>query len=57
MFTVVSVTILAEASALKWMRDLEAAGKKAAAEGKLLLVEFTGSDWCKFCIAQKKCAG
>ncbi len=54
MFTVASVTILAEASALEWMRDLDEAGKKAAAEGKLLLVEFTGSDWCKFCIAQKK---
>lgn len=55
MFTTVAcVAILAEASALEWMRDLDAAGKKAAAESKLLLVEFTGSDWCKFCIAQKK---
>lgn len=55
MFTAVaSVAISAETSALEWMRDLDAAGKKAAEEGKLLLVEFTGSDWCKFCTAQKK---
>lgn len=55
MFTAVaSVAMSAEVSALEWMRDLDAAAEKASAEHKLLLVEFTGSDWCKFCIAQKK---
>ncbi|MGC6425580.1 MAG: thioredoxin family protein [Akkermansiaceae bacterium] len=33
-----------------WMSDFEAAKKKAAAEKKDLLVDFTGSDWCGWCI-------
>jgi thioredoxin-related protein len=33
-----------------WMTDFEAAKKKAAAEGKDLLLDFTGSDWCPGCI-------
>lgn len=33
-----------------WMTDFEAAKKKAAAEGKDLLIDFTGSDWCGWCI-------
>jgi thioredoxin-related protein len=34
----------------EWMTDYEAAKKKAAAENKDLLVDFTGSDWCGWCI-------
>ena len=33
-----------------WLIDFEAAKKKAAAEKKDLLVDFTGSDWCGYCI-------
>ena len=33
-----------------WMTDFEAAKKKAIAENKALLVDFTGSDWCVWCI-------
>ena len=32
------------------MTDLEAAKAKAAAENKAVLVDFTGSDWCGWCI-------
>ena len=32
-----------------WMTDYEAAKKKAAAEKKDLLIDFTGSDWCHWC--------
>lgn len=32
-----------------WMTDFEAAKEKAAAEGKDLLVNFSGSDWCYWC--------
>jgi len=32
-----------------WMTDFEAAKQKAAAEGKDLLVNFSGSDWCYWC--------
>jgi thiol-disulfide isomerase/thioredoxin len=33
-----------------WMTDFEAAQKRAAAESKDLLFNFTGSDWCPGCI-------
>lgn len=46
--------LVAGAAPIEWMSDLNAAGRRAAAEGKLLLVEFTGSDWCKACLLQKK---
>ncbi len=34
-----------------WMTDLDAGKAKAAAEGKQLVVEFTGSTWCPPCKA------
>ena len=34
----------------EWMTDFEAAKAKAAKENKDLLVDFTGSDWCGWCI-------
>jgi len=37
-----------------WLVDLKAAKEKAAAEGKDLFMEFTGSDWCPPCISFKK---
>ena len=37
-----------EASVL-WVTDFEAAKQKAAAEGKDLLIDFSGSDWCYWC--------
>jgi len=40
----------ATAAGDEWMIDFEAAKKKAAAENKDLLVDFTGSDWCGWCI-------
>ena len=32
-----------------WTDDFEAAQKQAEKEGKLLLVDFSGSDWCGWC--------
>lgn len=37
-------------AAVDWMTDLDAAKAKAAAENKALLLDFTGSDWCGWCI-------
>jgi protein disulfide-isomerase len=37
-----------------WLTDLEAAKKQAAKENKAILVDFTGSDWCGFCIKLQK---
>ncbi len=38
----------------EWMTDLTAAQTKAKAENKLVLVDFTGSDWCPPCKALHK---
>lgn len=32
-----------------WQTDFHAAKDKAKADNKLLLVDFTGSDWCPWC--------
>ena len=37
-----------------WSSDFSAAKKEAAAAGKDLLVDFTGSDWCGWCIKLNK---
>ena len=38
----------------EWMTDFEAAKVKAAEENKSILVDFTGSDWCGWCIKLDK---
>ena len=40
--------------AAEWMTDLEAAKARAAAENKAVLIDFTGSDWCGWCIRLRK---
>jgi thioredoxin-related protein len=37
-----------------WENDLDKAKKKAHAEHKLILLEFSGSDWCVPCIRLRK---
>jgi protein disulfide-isomerase len=37
-----------------WLTDYAAASKKAAAENKPMLLDFTGSDWCGWCIKLDK---
>ena len=37
-----------------WADNFEQAKAKAASEGKDLLVDFTGSDWCGWCIRLNK---
>jgi protein disulfide-isomerase len=37
-----------------WSTDYEASLKKAAADKRMLLLEFTGSDWCPPCKLQAK---
>ncbi len=41
-------------AAVEWTTDLDAAKAKAATEGKSVLIDFTGSDWCGYCIKLKK---
>jgi thioredoxin-related protein len=48
-------TLLAvQAAELEWLTDLPKAEAKAKAENKVILMDFTGSDWCGFCIQFKK---
>ncbi len=42
--------VVSPAFSAEWMTDIEAAKAKAKAEGKMVLVDFTGSDWCTWCI-------
>src|SRR5262245_29757309 len=39
---------------LNWQTNLEAAKERAKKENKALLLDFTGSDWCGYCIKLKK---
>jgi protein disulfide-isomerase len=38
------------AADLNWLTDLPKAQAKAKAEHKLVMIDFTGSDWCPWCI-------
>jgi thioredoxin-related protein len=52
----VSILCLAFAAAEEglWMTDFKAAVEKAGKEKKPLILDFTGSDWCGWCIKLKK---
>ena len=39
---------------LEWFTDVQAAQAKAKAENKLVLLAFTGSDWCSWCKKLKR---
>ena len=54
MFMAGLAALVVPAFAAEWMTDLDAARTKAAAENKAVLVDFTGSDWCGYCIRLKK---
>lgn len=46
--------MVSTAFGVEWMTDLEAAKAKAKAEKKLILMDFTGSDWCTSCKIMRK---
>ena len=46
---IAGITSAATSTPAGWTDDFEAAKKQAAAENKLLLVDFSGSDWCGWC--------
>ena len=45
--------LILPASAGNWITDMDTARKQAADEGKAILANFTGSDWCGYCIRMK----
>ncbi len=52
--SLLAAAVAAPAFSLDWVTDFDAAKEQAAKEGKAVLVDFTGSDWCGFCIKLKK---
>ena len=38
----------------EWLTNLPEAQQKAKADGRLVLLDFTGSDWCPYCMQLKK---
>jgi protein disulfide-isomerase len=44
----------AAAGELNWLTDVPKAQEKAKAEKKLVMLDFTGSDWCGWCIKLNK---
>jgi thioredoxin-related protein len=50
---VAAIITLTSASAATWLTDLKAAQDQARSQNKLILVNFTGSDWCSWCIRLK----
>ncbi len=53
MIAVVSALALYSASAGEWLTDAPKAQAQAKKENKLVLLDFTGSDWCGWCIKLK----
>ena len=54
--TMLAATLLWQAYGAEstWLTDLPKAEAQAKAEGKIVLMDFTGSDWCGWCIKFKK---
>jgi protein disulfide-isomerase len=50
----VTLTSSVALAASGWMDDFEKASAQAKAEKKLMLLDFTGSDWCGWCIKMDK---
>ena len=53
LYTTAAIATIVMATPLQgaeWLTDLEAAKAKAKKEGKAILVDFTGSDWCGWCV-------
>ena len=53
LIAVVSALALYSASAGEWLTDAPKAQAQAKKENKLVLLDFTGSDWCGWCIKLK----
>ncbi len=45
-----TAALIAPAFAAEWISDFDVAKAQAAKEGKAILADFTGSDWCGWCI-------
>ena len=53
-FIIISSLLAQGQESSKWNNDLEEAAKLSLKTGKPILANFTGSDWCGWCIRLKK---
>lgn len=53
-FSLVAFAATSLAGEAVWLHDFEAAKKQAEAEEKPIFINFTGSDWCGWCIRLEK---
>lgn len=49
-----AVAAVIPAQSAEWMTDFEQAKAQAKQENKVILADFTGSDWCHFCIVLRR---
>jgi protein disulfide-isomerase len=56
LIAMLAATVLWQVNAAEstWLTDLPKAQAQAKAENKIILMDFTGSDWCGWCIKFKK---
>lgn len=52
-FTFIATLSISAFGGEGWLVDFEQAKAQAASEKKILLMDFTGSDWCEYCIRLK----
>jgi thioredoxin-related protein len=50
----VSLALAVQAAELEWLTDLPKAQAKAKQDKKIVMLDFTGSDWCGWCIKLNK---
>lgn len=50
LFTLIALSSTLSYAAEGWSTDFEAASKQAKEQGKYMLLDFSGSDWCSWCI-------
>lgn len=53
-FFLIPAALVAPALGAEWLTDFDAAKARAAQEGKAVLIDFTGSDWCGYCIKLRR---
>ena len=53
-FFLIPAALIAPAIGAEWMTDFDAAKARAAKEDKAVLIDFTGSDWCGYCIKLRR---
>lgn len=49
LYSLLCIACLLPASAVEWLTNVEEAQRLAAEQGKAVLVDFTGTDWCVYC--------